>query len=96
MRLSDPALRFTPEPALLLSEKVNKIAGAGELVFLGAEIAGGQVVAAFQPELRAEEDGCSDPAAPANEVLRIFCLCSGALAFHVVEEFVAESQIVSR
>ena len=73
---------------------VGEVASDDELGLLGAEVVGLYVVAVFEAYLGAEEDGGADPVAVADEVLGVLGGVTGALALDVVDELVADGEVV--
>lgn len=80
---------FCVAAELSFSEVICDVARHNELRALGAEIIGAQLVGMFEAQLGTEEDGRADPVAVADEMFRVCCGVAGALAFDVVDKFVA-------
>src|SRR5580658_1352803 len=78
---------------ITLKEK-DAIAGKHELALSGSVVVSACIVGMFPAEFRAEQHSASHPVAPSQQMLAVSSLKSRALAHNIVEELVADAEII--
>ena len=72
----------------------DDVSGNQNLVFFGAGIERRIVVSSHEAHLRSKKNGASNPVSPADQVFGVARFIASSLTFYVVEEFVADGNIV--
>ena len=76
------------------SKEKDYISGGGELILFQSVVVSGHIVGSLVSQLRPKQYGSPHPMAPTKHMLGVAGLEARSLPFVVVEEFVANAEVI--
>jgi hypothetical protein len=74
----------------------NAIVVSARKLIIGRWQSSVRVIDVFPPDFRPEENRCSNPVSPAQQMLRVPALCAGALTSYVIKYLSSKRNVVMR